>query len=61
MKIFVTGASGFIGGSIAAAPMAAGHQVSGLARSEAVAAALAKISKRLTRSAAEIKAHGGRG
>ena len=35
MKIFVTGASGYIGGSVAARMMAAGHQVSGLVRSEA--------------------------
>ena len=34
MKIFITGASGYIGGSVAAALMAAGHRVSGLARSD---------------------------
>ena len=33
MKIFCTGASGYIGGSVAAHLMAAGHQVSGLIRS----------------------------
>ena len=33
MKIFVTGASGYIGGSVAAHLIAAGHQVSGLVRS----------------------------
>lgn len=33
MRIFLTGASGFIGGSVAAALMAAGHEVAGLARS----------------------------
>lgn len=33
MKIFLTGASGYIGGSIAAALVAAGHIVSGLCRS----------------------------
>src|SRR5215831_1944305 len=43
MKFFITGASGYIGGSVAAALLAAGHQVSGLARSDDVAAALAKI------------------
>ena len=43
MKIFITGASGYIGGSVAAALMAAGHQVSGLARSNDTAAALAKL------------------
>ena len=43
MKIFITGASGYIGGSVAAALMAAGHHVSGLARSDEAAAALAKL------------------
>jgi nucleoside-diphosphate-sugar epimerase len=34
MRIFCTGASGYIGGSIAVALAAAGSEVSGLARSE---------------------------
>lgn len=34
MKIFMTGASGYIGGSVAAALLASGHTVSGLVRSE---------------------------
>lgn len=42
MKIFVTGASGYIGGSVAAALMASGHQVGGLARSAETAEALAR-------------------
>jgi len=46
LKIFITGASGYIGGSVAAALMAAGHEVSGLARSEEAAAALAKLGIR---------------
>jgi nucleoside-diphosphate-sugar epimerase len=32
MKVFVTGASGYIGGAVAARLMAAGHEVSGLVR-----------------------------
>ena len=40
MRLFVTGASGYIGGSVAAALLAAGHEVAGLARSEEKAAAL---------------------
>ena len=42
MKIFITGASGYIGGSLAEALVAAGHGVSGLARSDDTAAALTK-------------------
>ncbi len=34
MKVFVTGASGYIGGSVAAGLVAAGHQVTGLVRSD---------------------------
>ena len=49
MKIFITGASGYIGGSVAAALMAAGHQVSGLARSDETTAALAKLGIRPVR------------
>ena len=49
MNIFITGASGYIGGSVAAALMAAGHQVSGLARSDETAAALAKLGIRPVR------------
>ena len=41
MQIFITGASGYIGGSVAAALVAAGHRVSGLARSPETAKALA--------------------
>ncbi len=41
MKIFITGASGYIGGSLAAALVAAGHSVMGLARSPETADALA--------------------
>lgn len=34
MKIFITGAPGYIGGTVAAKLLAAGHQVSGLARDQ---------------------------
>jgi len=34
MKIFITGASGYIGGSVAAALMTSGHRIAGLVRSE---------------------------
>jgi len=49
LKIFITGASGYIGGSVAAALLAAGHQVTGLARSDKTSAALAKLGVRPVR------------
>jgi len=41
MNIFITGVGGYIGGSVAAALLAAGHRVRGLTRSEAIAKRLA--------------------
>ncbi|NKJ46102.1 epimerase, partial [Burkholderia sp. SG-MS1] len=43
MKIFITGASGFIGGSIAAHLVRAGHQVRGLIRKPEHSAALQRL------------------
>lgn len=43
MKVFVTGATGFIGGSVAVRLLAAGHRVTGLARSADKADALADL------------------
>jgi nucleoside-diphosphate-sugar epimerase len=40
MKVFIVGASGYIGGSIATSLLAAGHEVAGLVRSDERAAAV---------------------
>ena len=43
MRVFITGASGYIGGSLAAHLIAAGHAVNGLARNVKTADALARL------------------